>query len=216
MQELIMYPQLKWGRPESGALSLREAKVNCGAAGGAALANWALQRSGDRLISHHDFRIKAGDPRNPDGSPKGLGTAQVQDALAQYGVTSVRHYGDSTDLISKALSEGKAVGMGIWYPYINNNYPELSGQLTFKGNHFVVLKRWYAHAPKTRAYDPLFDGRCRTWGCAPDGDQRAPIRAYKGAASAMRVIDPNTGKVVPIGVGKGVFIIVDAPVEVTP
>jgi hypothetical protein len=209
---LVVYPQLKWRAPESAALSSVEGNRNCAAAGGAALANFYLN-GGDPKITHHDFRLKAGNPKDAQGNPQGLGTAQVDAALKAYGVPSTRYGPGSFDVLVDALKAGAAVGIAVHYPYINQNYRELSGQPTFRGEHFLCLYHWYARAPKTQSHDPLYDGRCRTWGCAPSGPQRAPFRAYKGAMEEFRVIVNGQTQSVKdaFGAGKGVFIVVPSP-----
>jgi hypothetical protein len=206
-----LYPQLKWQRPESSALSLTEGKVNCGGAGGAAMANWYLH-DGEPRITHHAFRLQAGNPGG-SGSPTGLGTSMVQSALQIYGVDSDRYSVGDLSIAKQALKDGHALGIAIHYPYINANYPKLSGQLTFKGEHFLCLFGWYEFAPHTNAHDPLFDGRCRTWGCAPLGPQRAPWKAYAGAMAQFRIVVNGTKTTVEkaYGPGKGVFIVVRKP-----
>jgi hypothetical protein len=213
---LTVYPQLKWRAPESAALSSLEGSRNCAAASGAAMANFYLH-GGDPVITHHDFRLKAGNPKDAQGNPQGLGTAQVDAALKAYGVPSVRYAPGDFSVAVDALKAGAVVGIAVHYPYINKNYPELSGQLTFRGEHFLCLYHWYRRQPHTQSNDPLYDGRCRTWGCAPKGPQRAPYAAYRGAMEEFQVT--VNGQRISVrdafGAGKGVFIIVPAP-EVTP
>ena len=63
--------------------------------------------------------------------------------------------------------------------------PELSGQRTFKGGHHVALLGFTAHDPKTgganstTVFDPLFDGRTKPWGKAPEGPKLAPLPVYR-------------------------------------
>lgn len=212
--ELIVYPQLKWQQPESAALSKLEGQRNCGAAGTAGLANEALHRStGDPgFITHHAVRVGCGSPRYPDGSPAGLGTVQLDAYLQTLGLASERHFGDDVNIVKEALQAGHSVGICVHYPTINTLAPELSGQLSFKGEHFLVLKGWKARDKRkggrntTTAYDSLFDGRVRSWGTAPLGPQLARFNVYKEAMAQFRVL--LNGVPTAIGAGKAVFIIV--------
>lgn len=215
MTALEVFPQLKWLRPESGALSLAEAKVNCGAAGGAGLANHSLGLvPGDvGFVTHHAMRLASGDPRRPGGGPAGLTSASVATALSNMGCDATRYFGASYTVARDALKAGFDVGVCIHYPVINAFWDgQFSGQLTFKGEHFVALRGWTQHDKRvkyrnsTTSHDSLYDGRKRNWGTAPDGPQTVPFMAYRAAMAEFRVI--RNGQVQPVGKDKGVFIVV--------
>jgi len=216
--ELVVYPQLlskhnRQYREQQGPITVIEGSRNCGAAGGAALANAA--GSPAELITHHAYRLAAGDPRNNAGEPRGLGTLEHVKALESYGVTVSRHYGEPISALREALQAGLLVGLAIGYDSINRHYPRYSGQATFQGGHFVVLAGYTPHDKRigyrnsTTVGDGLWDGRCRDWGCAPPvGARVAPFRAYRLAAGAFKP-DGKTA----IGADKAVFIIVERGAE---
>jgi len=213
--ELITYPQLvsrhnREYREQQAALTVLEGSRNCAAAAGAALAN--ADGTEHQLITHHAFRVAAGDPKNQAGEPVGLSSYGVERALQQYGAQAERFGPVSIWQVADALKAGRHVYLCIDYGALNKSYPKYSGQLTFTGGHAVVLEGFRRHDPRiggrnsTQVRDSLYDGRCRDWGCAPPElqAQTAPFRAYRIAAGAFR---PD-GKT-PIGTDKAVFIVVE-------
>jgi hypothetical protein len=222
MTTLTTYPQLVIKRnakyaPMQAALSELEGSRNCTCAGSAGLANWWLGKvPGDAgFVTHHRIRLLAGDPRDSKGNPRGLGSGEALQALQALGVQAKRYYGESYLTARAALERGAAVGVCVHYPTINNyDGGKWSGQPTFKGEHFLVLKGWTADDPKlggrnsTTDYDSLFDGRTRTWGTAPEGPQLAPFAMFRRAMGTF-LVGPE-GARVPIGTDKGVFIVVEA------
>jgi hypothetical protein len=208
---LAVWPQLKWHNPASGALTAYEAGQNCGPAAGAGATN-AILNSGNPVISHHDFRLKAGNPKDSNGRPMGLATAQTEATISSYGVNAKRFYGEDINIARDALKAGHIVLPAIHYPYINLNYPDLSGDKRFNGEHILCLEGWWqGRYRNTKAFDPLFDGRTKWWGTAPNGPQRAPFRAYRGAMQEFRIIvnGKSTTVLQAFGPGKGVFIVVE-------
>ncbi len=201
-----VFPQLKWRLPESAALSALEGARNCAAAGGAALANWAGTSS---AVTHHAFRLKAGNPKLPDGTPSGLGSYAVAAALKAYGADATRHQDDVVIAVD-ALKAGAALGCCVNYGYIDDHFPKFSGQLTFRGGHFVVLYGYREADDTVMVAEGLLDGRTKAWGTAPLGPQRAPFAAYRGAMGAFKV------GTTPVGAGKGIFIVVQPRATVQP
>lgn len=211
MINLVVWPQLKWHNPASAALTAYEAGNNCAAASGAGAAN-AVLHGGDFVISHHDFRLKAGNPKDGDGRPSGISTGATEAALQAYGAKATRFYGQDVGIARDALRAGHIVLVAIHYPYINANYPTLSGDKRFKGEHSLSLFGWWrGRYRNTRSHDPLFDGRTRSWGTAPQGPQRAPFRAYVGAMAQFKIIvgGQTTTVANAFGPGKGIFIVVE-------
>jgi len=207
MADLHVAPQLKWRSPASQAKSALEASRNCACAGSAGLINaYGDPNLLTKQVSHHDVRLAAGDPRKADGTPRGLSTSEAMAAMAKWGVNATRYFAAPIDIARDALMAGLAVAVCIHYPTINNGWPELSGQLNFAGEHFLVLKGWRERRRRTVSYDSLYDGRTRTWGTAPLGPQVAPFRAYRAAMEDFRVL--RNGVLVPVGEGLGVFIVV--------
>jgi len=208
---LAVYPQLVSKRnaqyaDEQGNITVAEGTVNCAAAGGAGLANAAVSQP--VLVTHHAFRLAAGNPMI-GGRPGGLSMQAVTAALQGYGADATLYRGQDTDIARQALIDGAMLGMAIDYQTLNDNFPELSGQLTFQGGHFCVVYGWHRGRPRnTTSYDSLFDGRTRTWGTAPEGPQRAPFRAYRQAMSAYLVGGSPYANGTPIGAGLGIFIVV--------
>lgn len=207
-----VYPQLKYRQPYSAALSALEASRNCTCAGTAGLANeyLGLDLGEEGFVTHHKVRMLAGDPRNDKGEPRGLGTSEAMKALTLLNVPAKRYYGESFQTARDALMRGSSVGICVHYPVINAyDGGKWSGQLTFKGEHFLVLKGWTAEDPdlagrnSTTDHDSLFDGRTRTWGTAPLGPQVAPFSMFRAAMGKFLVNGT------PIGTDKGVFIVVD-------
>lgn len=209
--ELVVYPQLKWWRPEAAAKSALEGARNCAAATGAGAAN-AAQAAGGELITHHAFRLAAGNPKKPDGSPSGLSTAGSLVALKSYGVDAERIQAGPVSGVYEALQAGHIVLLAVSYASINELYPEYSGQRDFMGQHSIALEGYRRRDPRigyrnsTRSHDPLYDGRCRDWGCAPRGPQLVPMRMARLAAGEFRP-DGRT----PIGFGLATYIIVRRP-----
>jgi hypothetical protein len=212
----LVFPQLKSTRnaqyaAEQGPITSIEGQRNCGAAGGAALANWGSVQA--ELVTHHAFRLVAGNPKDKDGYPAGLGTSQVRDALITLGCSATRYWDEPIDNAVDALKAGYALGIAIHYPVLAQKWPRLSGQLTFKGEHFVVVYGWTATAPHTHSTEGLYDGRCKSWGCAPSvGPHRAPMVAYRAAMEQFR--DANGNRF--FADGHGCFIAVKPIPEVVP
>lgn len=191
-----------------GHVSVAEGSVNCAAATGADVSNWALY-GGAFVITHHNFRLKAGNPKNADGSPKGLSTQGMLDAFTALGVTATRHYGEDINLARDALIEGHAVCAAIHYPTLDTNYPELSGDHRFDGEHMLPLFGWRAGTHRTKTYDSTLDGRYRNGHRYPQGPLSAPFRAYRQAMQDFQiVVNGSTYSVSEVyGANKGVFLI---------
>jgi hypothetical protein len=94
-----------------------------------------------------------------------------------------------------------------------------SGQKTFRGGHSLVVQGWIPNDPNlagrnsTTDNDPLFDGRKKSWGTAPNGPQQVPFLMIRQALGNFRVGGATyaTGK--PIGLNKGIFVVVDQTPE---
>ena len=118
-------------------------------------------------------------------SSGGLSTANYKEVLeALLPASVVRHYYVNPSPI-RALRDDLAAGFGVVlaidYDQIPNQY---SGQYTFDGNHAIYISgwRWLNGLRQTRDRDPLFDGRCKSWGCAPDHALLVPLRVLIQAA----------------------------------
>ena len=221
----VVYPQLKTAHnaqyaDEQGAITVAEGSVNCAAAAGASLANLYPQA---KLVTHHAFRLKAGDPKTSSGAPAGLGSLGVTAALKALGVPAIRHYGESYTVARSALVDGHIVQAAVDYGVVNDDYPQLSGQKTFRGGHAWIVYGWTSADPRlggknsVMVAEGLYDGRTKTWGTAPEGPQLAPFGAVRAAMGAFRVGGSTyaTGK--PIGKDLGIFVVVASPiVEPTP
>lgn len=213
-----VYPQLKWQAPEAAALSALEGSRNCAAASGAALVAWSTRDA--VKPTHHDFRVAAGDPKDSSGNPRGLSSAEVLAAMLSFGTLATRYYGEDIATLTAALKAGKAAQCMVDYASINAfDGGKWSGQKTFRGGHSLVIQGWVpddatlAGRNSTTDNDPLFDGRCKSWGCAPNGPQQAPFAMIRSALGNFRVGGSTyaTGK--PIGANKGIFVIVEQPPE---
>lgn len=206
-----VFPQLAWQSPESAASSKLEGSRNCAAASGAAAANCWPQ---GQFVTHHDFRLAAGNPKRADGTPSGLSSSNVLRGLHALGVSSAsRHYGESIEIGRAALLEGSALIVAVDYGEVNDHFARLSGQSSFRGGHSWLV---YDYTPKDprlggrnscRVDEGLYDGRRAG---IPKGPMLAPFRAVVAAAGAFRVGsttgDYQDGK--PIGAGAAVFVIV--------
>jgi hypothetical protein len=210
--ELVVHPQLRWKRPFAEAESALEGSRNCACAVGAALVEWATR--GDRTPSHHDFRKKAGSPLDSKNKPRGLASSELAMAYDAFEVDCELRRGKSFELVRNALSDGHAISACLDYGTINREAPQLSGQRTFKGGHHVALLGFTPHDPRTdganstTVFDPLFDGRTKPWGTAPQGPQLAPIRFYRHAMGNFRVGGTTYASGHPLGDGLGTFLIV--------
>ena len=189
-----------------------EGSRNCACAVGAGIVAWATR--GLRTPTHHAFRVAAGSPVNAHDDPIGLSSRQLLSAYNHFGVDVTRHFGASFTVAREALQAGHVLSLAIDYPFINENAPELSGQLTFKSGHHVALLGWRPDdasangANTTVVHDPLFDGRTKAWGTAPKGPQRAPFPLYRGAMGAFRVGGATYAQGTPIGDGTGIFLVI--------
>lgn len=218
----VVYPQLvipinAQYADEQGAVSAYEGSVNCAAAGGAGLANAYPQT---KLVSHHAYRLAAGDPKAADGRPRGLSSTEGLKALKSYGVPAVRYYGESYTVAKAALAAGGAIGAAVDYGFVNDHFPELSGQVDFRGGHFWTVYSWTPNDPRlggrnsVLVAEGLYDGRTRNGQKMPLGPQLAPFGAVRGAMGAFRVGDPVYSHGTPIGFDKGIFLVVPAPAAV--
>lgn len=214
--DVEVFPQLKRKRPESGALSRLEASRNCGASAGAALANWYKRlHSGDAgFVTHHAFRLAAGNPKLPDGTPSGLSSQNIADALKALGVPAERHWGESSAQVPRALELGAAVGLCVDYGTITDLAPALSGQPTFRAGHFLAVYSWRWADPKLGGadslmdHDPIADGRVRPNYTAALQPLVGAWTVFEKALGKFRVGAPTYANGKPIGDGRGVFIIV--------
>lgn len=223
MIDTRVYPQLVNKRnipyrPQQGpARSVLEGARNCACAGGACLVHIGLGLASEALPpSHLDFRKAAGDPRDNNGNPRGLASAETEHALGVLGVprdaTARRYYGESHGTAWTLLTTGYALGAAGRYGYINNRYPQVSGDLNFDGNHFVVFVNPIAHDPafngnrSVEMREGLQDGRTRDGHKYPEGPQRIPWWVARGFME--RLLVGPTGGEHPIGKGLGVFMAV--------
>ena len=210
--ELVAHPQLQWKRPFAEALSAQEGSRNCACAVGAALVEWATR--GDRHPSHHKFREEAGSPVDSRNDPRGLGSKELAKAYRAFDVDVDRRSADRFALARDALAEGHAISACLDYGFINREAPELSGQRTFKGGHHVALLGFTAHDPRTggdnstTVFDPLFDGRTKSWGTAPKGPQLASLRVFRGAMGDFRVGGATYATGHQLGDGVATFLII--------
>lgn len=212
-----LYPQLVNKRnisyrPQQGpARSVLEGARNCTCAAGAACVHDGLGLASEVLPpSHLDFRKAAGDPRDEDGHPRGLGSAEVESALQKLGVprdgTAKRYYGEPHATAWSQLKSGYVLQAGGSYGYINRRYPQVSGDLNFMGNHSVRFSAPQTDAAGKRSVlmsEGLQDGRMRDGHKYPEGPQRIPWWVARGFMERLAVgTSPNTH---PIGKGLGVW-----------
>jgi len=210
--ELVVHPQLRWKRPFAEAHSALEGSRNCACAVGAALVEWATR--GDRSPSHHEFRVAAGSPVNSRNEPRGLASKELARAYREFDVDFKRHSADKFSLARDALEEGHAISACVDYGTINREARELSGQRTFMGGHHVALLGFTPDDPRTggknstTVFDPLFDGRTKSWGTAPTGPQLAKLPIYRNAMANFRVGGATYASGHPLGDGVATFLIV--------
>lgn len=220
---LTVYPQLIIKetlpyRPYQGTNSAYEGGVNCACAGGAALVAWAT--NGTKKPTHHAFRIAAGNPKNKSGLPTGLGTAHVLKALTYFGVKATRYSLAHYSIVKEALQDGHAVGLCADYPTVNAwQGGKYSGQLTFKGGHFLTVRGFrknderVGYRNSTTDHDSLFDGRTRKWGTAPKGPQIVPFGLIRATMRNFRIgSEPTYAEREPLttfGKDLGIFIVVE-------
>jgi len=211
-----VWPQLKWKDPKSAALSALEASRNCSCATGAAATAWSTR--GAAQPSHHAFRVDAGNPKDAQDNPRGLATSEALKALLKNGALATRHYGEDFAVVWQALEAGKIVMCCVDYGAINAyDGGKYSGQKTFRGGHSLIVQGLIRNDPKlagrnsTTDNDPLFDGRKKSWGTAPDGPQQVPVQMIRQAMGAFRVGGTTYATGTPIGVNKGVFLVIDQP-----
>ena len=219
MTDFRAYPQLKWWKPWALAKNAQEGAVNCGAAGGAALANWG--RTQDHLITHHEFRLAAGNPGYHSDTGRwiatGLSTTSVAQACRDFGAKATRYEAASIWTARDALIAGCAVGLAVDYPSINAwNGAKYSGDKRFEGPHFMSVIGWKQRDPatgglnSTQDWDSLLDGRCKHWGCYPRAPQAVPWKMIRLACGNFRVGGgTDYAKGTPLGTDKGIFIIVE-------
>lgn len=214
-----VFPQLRLSHnkeywPEQGDITVREGAVNCGAAGGAGLANYGQTKT---HLTHHAMRLKAGNPgfyRTVNGEriwiPTGLSTSSLVDALKGLGCDAERKVGTIWDATA-ALKDGHAVGFAVDYPTINAYRGGVySGDRRFDGPHFLVCKGWKREGGinYTGDWDSTLDGRDKAYNILT-APVWVPFRMIRLAAGNFRVggvLDYPKGT--PIGDNKGIFIIV--------
>jgi hypothetical protein len=95
--------------------------------------------------------------------------------------------------LREALREGFFAGVAVKYATINEQFPEGSGQRTLNYRTVDGKKVPVYHelglfgldkvgdGNRTTVYDPLYDGRKRNWGQAPDRPVSAPFSVYREA-----------------------------------
>lgn len=138
---------------------------------------------------------------NPD---KGLTMAQWQRALVwAHGEAKRRGHPYEFEMLRPAVSmatlrerldEGWFAGVAVEYRIINEQFPEGSGQRTLNYRtvngvktaiyHALGLWRLYRKGGTNRTvvYDPLYDGRTKAWGTAPNAPvEDAPLPVYRDA-----------------------------------
>ena len=210
--ELVVHPQLQWKRKFAEADSALEGSRNCACAVGAALVAWATR--GDSTPSHHKFREKAGSPVNSKNEPRGLGSSELARAYRKFDVDCDLSRNEDFLKVRKALADGHAISACLDYGTINEEAHELSGQPTFKGGHHVALLGFTANDPQTggtnstTVFDPLFDGRTKPWGKAPEGPKRAPLPVYRHAMGNFRVGGATYASGHPLGSGRATFLVI--------
>lgn len=218
--DLTTYPQLVIPRnsefAQFQAAGAYEGTVNCAAAGGAAATNWGVPNL-DHIVTHHEFRLAAGNPKDANGRPTGLGSIGVQAAFQHFGAKSELFRGKSTSIARDALEAGCVVCCCVDYGTITDLAPALSGQPSFRKGHFIDLYSWRwsdpaaaGHPDTVVDHDTLFDGRHRPTYTAPEGPQVAPFSVFAAALGNFR-IGSTTGRYAdghPVGKGLGVFIVV--------
>jgi hypothetical protein len=219
MAEPVVFPQLVIPRnadyaDEQGNISSYEGSVNCAAAVGAALANTYPQA---KLVTHHAFRLAAGAPKDANGRPLGLGSSQVAAGLAKLGVAAKRYYGESFTTLRDFLAKPGAMAfVAVDYGFVNDHYPELSGQVTFRKGHAWLAYHFTANDPRLGGRNSvmigegLYDGRTRDQRKYPEGPQLAPFGAVRGAMGAFRVGGTTYLDGKPIGTDLGIFVTVPA------
>jgi len=147
------------------------------AAGGAieAASHGALDPTVDEM------RARLGDPLGSDGRPGGISMAQARTLIRSYGI-GARLTHDPVD-VTNSLIAGHMVELAIDYGYIKLHAPELSGQLTFTGDHAVLLKGYDTINAKhwTGDGDGLHDNRRAE---VPKGPLPARIHVLLDAAAA--------------------------------
>lgn len=215
---LEVFPQLhiSHNKPyydEQGDITVREGAVNCGAAGGAGLANFGQTA---KHITHHEMRLRAGNPgyyTHINGErvwiPSGLSTQGIDTALDNWGVQSQRFFGPISDAVD-ALKAGHAVGFALDYPTINNYRGGMySGDRRFNGGHFLVCKGWKREGGVnyTGDWDSTLDGRDKAYPImvAPVW---APFRMIRMAAGNFRIGSSHYADGTPIGDNKAIFLVV--------
>lgn len=151
--------------------------------------------NGKRTPTVKGFRQRAGKRTG------GLNTAQLEKAVESYDTRSetagfeplkLRRIVDgSFDEVVTALREGEPVCAWINYEQVNARYPELSGDLNFKGTHCVMLlgKRMQDGSFETLEHDPLWDGRRRGKWKAPKGPQWVKVSILRELCAA--VVNPD-------------------------
>jgi len=197
------------------AAEYREGQVNCGAAGGAGLANFSVPNL-DHLVTHHEIRLKSGNPgyRNDNGVwiPTGLGTQGVTDAINKMGGKATRYSGVSIWTALDALKDGMAVGFCVDYPTINAFRGGIySGDRRFDGPHFLVAKgaRRRLNHNEVGDWDSILDGRPKKAYTILTAPVWVPFRLIRLAAGNFRVGGATYNRGTPIGVDKGIFIVAE-------
>ncbi|HVM30609.1 MAG TPA: hypothetical protein VM305_07580, partial [Candidatus Limnocylindrales bacterium] len=137
---------------------------------------------------------------NPD---KGLTMAQWQRAL-RWCEAEARRRGFPFQLtmhrpaasiatLRDRLADGEYAGVAVEYRIINEQFPAGSGQrnLSYRivdGKRVPIYHalglfglRKVAGTNRTTVYDPLYDGRTKSWGTAPNAPVDAPFPVYRDA-----------------------------------
>lgn len=215
---LTVFPQLRVPHnkpyfPEQGDITVREGAVNCGAAGGAGLANFGQKAT---HITHHEMRRRAGNPgfyKTINGEkiwiPTGLSTQGIDSALDALGCDSQRVFG-SIWLAAEALKAGHAVGFAVDYPTINAfRDGTFSGDRRFDGGHFLVCKGWKREGGinYTGDWDSTLDGRPKRY-TVLNAPVWVPFRMIRFAAGNFRIGSEIYSRGTPVGDNKGIFLIV--------
>lgn len=221
----VVFPQLVIPRnaeyaDEQGNVSSYEGSVNCAAASGAGIANTYPQA---KLVTHHAFRLAAGAPKDKDGRPTGLGSSQCAAAFAKLGVPAKRYYAESfTTLRNFLQGAGNMAQCSVDYGYVNDHFPELSGQVTFRKGHSWCVYRFTPNDPRlggrnsVMIAEGLYDSRTRDGHTYPGGPQLAPFGAVRGAMGAFRVGGATYLDGKPIGTDLGIFVTVAASITPEP
>jgi len=162
------------------------------------------------------MRLKSGNPgyRNKDGVwiPTGLGTQGIADAINKMGGKATRYSGASIWTALEALKDGMDLGFAVDYPTINAFRGGVySGDRRFNGPHFLVAKgaRKRFNRNEVGDWDSILDGRPKKTYTILTAPVWVPWRLIRLAAGNFRVGGSDYLHGTPIGVDKGIFIVVE-------